>query len=314
MSEELRHESLLWDDNDQSWAFPNLGFHGGDDDCGKKLAADTTNPDGQAAARPDEGAAPPPAAKLPKKRGVGGGGGEEGKGGGGGGEQSEEHELHIWTERERRKKMRNMFSNLHALLPHLPPKADKSTIVDEAVNYIKKLQETLEKLQKQKLDKLHNTNNQVITRINYDPPSLITQQNFGIHQSREAFLAEMGSTSSTSAVTLASPPINQLFSGPELSAIFKTWTSANVVLNVCWKDAHFSVCGSKKPGLFTAICFVMEKHKLDVVSAQVSSDRNRCMYMIHARANGGSDQFQQAFSVEEIYKQAAAEIMLWVNS
>ncbi|KAL7118988.1 hypothetical protein ACP275_02G035400 [Erythranthe tilingii] len=312
MSEELRHESLLWDDDDQSWAFPNLGFHG-EDDCAKKLAADTTNiiPDGQAAARPDEVAPPPPAAKLAKKRG--GGGGEEGKGGGG--EQSEEHELHIWTERERRKKMRNMFSNLHALLPHLPPKADKSTIVDEAVNYIKKLQETLEKLQKQKLDKLHNTNNHVIARINYDPPSLITQQNFGIiHQSREAFLAEMGSTSSTSAVTLASPPINQIFSGPELSAIFKTWTSANVVLNVCWKDAHFSVCGSKKPGLFTAICFVMEKHKLDVVSAQVSSDRNRCMYMIHARANGGSDQFQQAFSVEEVYKQAAAEIMLWVNS
>lgn len=41
-------------------------------------------------------------------------------GGGGGGES--DHELHIWTERERRKKMRNMFSNLHALLPQLPPK------------------------------------------------------------------------------------------------------------------------------------------------------------------------------------------------
>ncbi|KAF3791597.1 Transcription factor [Nymphaea thermarum] len=33
-----------------------------------------------------------------------------------------EHEVHIFTERERRKKMRSMFSNLHALLPHLPPK------------------------------------------------------------------------------------------------------------------------------------------------------------------------------------------------
>ena len=42
-------------------------------------------------------------------------------GGGGGGVESE-HETHIWTERERRKKMRNMFSSLHALLPQLPPK------------------------------------------------------------------------------------------------------------------------------------------------------------------------------------------------
>lgn len=43
-----------------------------------------------------------------------------GDGDGDGGES--DHEMHIWTERERRKKMRNMFSSLHALLPHLPPK------------------------------------------------------------------------------------------------------------------------------------------------------------------------------------------------
>lgn len=33
-----------------------------------------------------------------------------------------DHDLHIWTERERRKKMRNMFHQLHALIPELPPK------------------------------------------------------------------------------------------------------------------------------------------------------------------------------------------------
>lgn len=35
-----------------------------------------------------------------------------------------DHEMHIWTERERRKKMRNMFASLHALLPHLPSKVN----------------------------------------------------------------------------------------------------------------------------------------------------------------------------------------------
>lgn len=35
-----------------------------------------------------------------------------------------DHEMHIWTERERRKKMRNMFATLHALLPHLPSKVN----------------------------------------------------------------------------------------------------------------------------------------------------------------------------------------------
>ncbi|GKE21992.1 transcription factor bHLH95, partial [Tanacetum coccineum] len=33
-----------------------------------------------------------------------------------------DHDLHILTERERRKKMRNMFHQLHGLVPHLPHK------------------------------------------------------------------------------------------------------------------------------------------------------------------------------------------------
>ncbi|KAL0365382.1 UNVERIFIED_CONTAM: Transcription factor [Sesamum angustifolium] len=294
MAEELGHE--LWDD--KTWEFPTFGA---EEDCGGKLAADVSNSEGQAEeARPASGAA------KGKKRSSAaiGTGDHQGRGGGGG--ESDDHELHIWTERERRKKMRNMFANLHALLPHLPAKADKSTIVDEAVNYIKKLQETLQALEKEKIDRLNGliTNNPII----YDP-SIITQQRLAI-QSREAFLAEQGS------VALANPNPNPdpMFSGPEFLSIFKTWTSPNVILNVCGRDAHINVCSMKKPGLLTAICFVMEKHKLELVSAHVSSDRNRSMYMIHARGNGGSEQLSQAFPVEDIYKQAAAEIMLWVNS
>ena len=37
-------------------------------------------------------------------------------------EASEQEKIHIFTERERRKKMRTMFTNLHALLPQLPTK------------------------------------------------------------------------------------------------------------------------------------------------------------------------------------------------
>ncbi|PIN08751.1 hypothetical protein CDL12_18671 [Handroanthus impetiginosus] len=303
MAEELGHEeNLLWED--QAWAFPSLGV---EENCIKNLAAENGSSDEQAAAK-DEEEPPPPVSKGRKRAAVkrkegGGDRGNERKSGGGG--ESDDHELHIWTERERRKKMRNMFANLHALLPHLPQKADKSTIVDEAVNYIKKLQQTFQNLQKQKLERLHGI---IIT----NNPSIITQKKLAI-QSREAFLAEQGSTDH-SAVTLANPRPNPPFSGPEFPAIFKTWTSPNLILNVCGKDAHISICSAKKPGLLTAICFVMEKHKVELVSAQVSSDRNKCMYMIHAHANGIPDQFQHAFPVEEIYKQAAAEIMLWVNS
>ncbi|KAK9287156.1 hypothetical protein L1049_015567 [Liquidambar formosana] len=203
--------------------------------------------------------------------------------------------------------MRNMFSNLHALLPQLPPKADKSSIVDEAVNYIKTLQQTLQKLQKQKLERLQGA-----AAINYvDPPSIITQQK-PAYNSREAFLADQVSSSSNLTITPATNSSNNnTLSASTFPVIFQTWTSQNVSLNVCGNEAQFSVCSQKKPGLLTTICYVLEKHKLEVVSAHVSSDYNRSMYMIQARASGASDQFPEAFPVEEIFKQAAGEIMLW---
>ncbi|KAL0376093.1 UNVERIFIED_CONTAM: hypothetical protein Scaly_0726900 [Sesamum calycinum] len=82
-----------------------------------------------------------------------------------------------------------------------------------------------------------------------------------------------------------------------------------------WRDAHISISSPKKPGLFTPIFFVLEKYKLEVVSAQASSAHDRRMCMIHARANGGAEQFPETLCLaEEVFKQAAVEIMLWVNS
>lgn len=42
----------------------------------------------------------------------------------GGSKKTSRGNMHIWTERERRKKMKTMFTDLHALLPHLPPKVN----------------------------------------------------------------------------------------------------------------------------------------------------------------------------------------------
>ncbi|XP_059650046.1 transcription factor bHLH95 [Cornus florida] len=282
------HEScFLWEN--QPWDFSNSDNSGGsNENLVKKLADSSSN--------------------SPKrsKNGKGistGEMNEEGKGGGGGGGESD-HEIHIWTERERRKKMRNMFSNLHALLPQLPPKADKSTIVDEAVNYIKTLQHTLQKLQKQKLERLQG----VATMNNFDT-SMITQPKLAMEVTREAFLADQVSSSCDN---MAMTTTNSL-SFSRFATTFQTWTSSNVILNVCGDQAQISVCSTKKPGLLTRICFVLEKYKLEVVSAHVSSDYNRCMYMIQARASGVPDQFPETFPVEEIYKQAATDIMAWVS-
>ncbi|XAR59438.1 hypothetical protein NMG60_11015278 [Bertholletia excelsa] len=224
--------------------------------------------------------------------------------------ESDDHEIHIWTERERRKKMRNMFSNLHALLPQLPPKADKSTIVDEAVNYIKSLQQTLQKLQRQKLERFQGAN----AATAFDPTSMITHHKLSV-DSREAFMADQVSASSSSVMAVPNNSSSSSLSAiPRFPPQFRTWTSSNVILNVCGDQAHINVCSPRKPGLFTAICFVLEKHKIDLVYALVSSDQNRTIYMIQARARTAPDQLPEAFPVEEIYKQAVAEIMMWVSA
>lgn len=154
--------------------------------------------------------------------------------------------------------------------------ADKSTIVDEAVNYIKTLQHTLQKLQKQKMERLHG-----VATMNYDLPSLVTPPKLAM-DTREAFVADQIS-SNTNSMPITST--NSSISSPQFPPIFQSWNSKNLILNVCGLDAQFCVCSPKKPGLLTGICFVLEKYKLEVVSAQVSSDNCKSMYMIHTHVS-----------------------------
>ncbi|PWA78891.1 Myc-type, basic helix-loop-helix (bHLH) domain-containing protein [Artemisia annua] len=213
-----------------------------------------------------------------------------------------DHDLHILTERERRKKMRNMFHQLHALVPHLPHKTDKSTIVDEAISYIQTLEETLQKIETKKLEKLYGTqsaaNSTTVSPIQSPKPALDT---------RESFLADQGSST-------VSPSSSSTFSFPISSpTVFQTWASPNVTLNVCGMDAFFNICSFPKRGLFTAICFVLEKNKVEMVSSEIYSDQCKCSFFIHAHVNA-RDQTVKDLSFEEIYKQAAMEIMRCVST
>ncbi|KAK8649016.1 hypothetical protein V6N13_129754 [Hibiscus sabdariffa] len=222
----------------------------------------------------------------------------------GGGDQSE-HEMHIWTERERRKKMRNMFSSLHALLPQLSAKADKSTIVDEAVTYIKSLQQTVQTLEKQKLEKLKSS-----TTVNYDQSSMITSP-VQAPQSREAFFT--GNQGPTNNFPMALD-MSQTFPAQMSPASFQTWFSSNVVISMCGDNAQINICSPRKPGTLSTILYILEKHRLEVVSAHVSSDQFRSMFMIHVHAGGLSEQFPGAMSIEETFKLAAGEMNLCLFS
>ncbi|RHN62177.1 putative transcription factor bHLH family [Medicago truncatula] len=192
-----------------------------------------------------------------------------------------DHEMHILTERERRKKMRNMFDSLHALLPELPSKADKSTIVDAAMKHIKNLEEIKEKLEKKKQEMLKS-----VSPLGSE--SSVINSQWHPYESREAFLADQGSSSynnNLSNAIVTSNPSNAFSISPPQQVGFQTWSSQNVVLNICGGEAQFCICSTKKPGLLTTIALVLEKHKIDVISANIMCNANGNFYMIMAHVS-----------------------------
>lgn len=234
--------------------------------------------------------------------------GKESDGGGGIGVGGElDHEMHIFTERERRKKMRTMFSSLHALLPLLPPKADKSTIVDEAVNYIKHCQQTLQKLQKLKLERLHS-----ITPVMSHDQTLISPQTLSL-DSREAFMADQVALNN-SANGPSNTPKAMVFPRFIIPLSFQTFNSQNVILNISGDQAFINICAPKRKGIFATICLVVEKHNLEMVSCHVTSPLDKMTAMMQVQSKIVADELPEGFSVEEIYKQAAIEMMHVVSS
>ncbi|XP_058088574.1 transcription factor bHLH95 isoform X2 [Magnolia sinica] len=259
------HGNLLWET--QSWAFSNSDNSGGSESKSVKQPPTESNSNSPTATVATEAGRKRGQSEVSKnmKGGIPTTDWNENKGG------ESDHEIHIWTERERRKKMRNMFSNLHALLPQLPAKADKSTIVDEAVSYIKTLQQSIQKLQKQRLE--------VIRGATTDYNKLMVTPRTPAIESRETFIADQ--TSSKNWAMINSPPV---LSFPCFPQSFQTWSSPNVVLSVSGNDAQISVCTARKPGTLTTIFYILEKHKLEVVTAHITSDYFRSMFMIHVNA------------------------------
>ncbi|KAH7575267.1 hypothetical protein JRO89_XS02G0072700 [Xanthoceras sorbifolium] len=191
--------------------------------------------------------------------------------------------------------------------------ADKSTIVDEAVNYIKTLQHTFQNLQRQKLERLEG-----LATCSAGPSTSTAPQKLDLNSSREAFLADQVSSGNSATVVEATNinPSNAISVPPAPYPVsFRTWSSSNVVLSVCGHEAQISICSQKKPGLYSTICYVFEKHKIEMVSALFSSYYTRRTFMIQAKVNRVSDQSPEANNpAEEIFKQAASELISWISS
>ncbi|KAM0909809.1 hypothetical protein ACQ4PT_014542 [Festuca glaucescens] len=214
-------------------------------------------------------------------------------------------ELHISTERERRKRMSDMFTKLHGLLPTLPDKVDKSSIVMETIHYIKSLEGTLSELEKRKLEK-QLVRGKVGAAVSSSaaglaPTSLVAPAPVVLPG------AGMWPTGAAPAPpvtvgTVTVPPVG-----------LQTWSGPNVVLSLSGNDACINVCVARRPGVLRMVMAVLEKHNIDVITSGISSDNARSMFTIQARINGASKQLGDDVPSEEIYKLALSEIMVWLS-
>ncbi|KAF7078057.1 hypothetical protein CFC21_082536 [Triticum aestivum] len=222
-----------------------------------------------------------------------------------------DRELHIITERERRRRMSEMFTKLHGLLPTLPDKVDKSSIVMEAIHYIKSLEGTVSELEKQKLERDFAAGGKLAAAANDGVSSSVAAampmgmatpvtglSGGGIWQTGAAQAPSMA----LGAVTVAPAPVP-----------LQTWSGPNVVLSLSGNYAYIHMSVARRPGVLTMVTAVLEKHGIDVVTTGISSDRSQCMYTIQARINGMSNQFGDTVACDDIYKLAVSEIMVWLS-
>ncbi|RLM73289.1 hypothetical protein C2845_PM15G08320 [Panicum miliaceum] len=252
--------------------------------------------------------------------------------------EMDDQALHIWTERERRKKMKNMFSTLHALLPQLPEKADKSTIVGEAVTYIKSLEGTVQRLEKLKQERMRAQ--QVAAGAGSSgaaparpPAPPAAQAPATAAATREAVLADMVQSWNAQEALMAElkaaatevvyaagtafdgatpapaplpPPV------PPRAPALQTWSSPNIVVCVAGDNAFINLCTPRHPGMLTRLFYVLERHRINVVTATVSSTPSHSMFFIQARINTAAlppPMLPENMTVEERYKLAVAEML-----
>ncbi|KAK1402408.1 2-C-methyl-D-erythritol 4-phosphatecytidyltransferase [Heracleum sosnowskyi] len=86
------------------------------------------------------------------------------------------------------------IARLHAMLPHLPPKSGKATIVEAAANYIKSLEDQVKELQTLKQEKLNGTetmNGSILSSaVNQEMPHVEMMETFVANQEARKDLSE----------------------------------------------------------------------------------------------------------------------------
>lgn len=150
---------------------------------------------------------------------------------------------------------------------------DKSSIVTETINFIKVLEGTVAKLEKRKRD------------LALARQAAAAAANFGAGSSSSAAAPPNAGAQGALELPQGWAWLPKQEPRPAAPIGFQTWSGRNVVLSVANDDAFISVCAGRRAGVLVLVLSVLEKHRLDVITAHITSDGAGCMFSIHARVS-----------------------------
>jgi hypothetical protein len=150
--------------------------------------------------------------------------------------------------------------------------AQKATIVEETVDYIKTSEGILMGLENVKLERivteLLGASSSCATPL---PPPMRHGGAPPPTASRESTLADMVNNWNAQQTAAAAPPRSP----------FQTWSAPNIVVSVTGNESFICVCAPRQSG---AVTKVLEKYHIDVITLNISSDENN-VFSIHTRVS-----------------------------
>lgn len=182
-------------------------------------------------------------------------------------------------------------------------------MVEKAMSYIRTLQGTLQKLEKQKQERTRAQEQQqvvVISSSSTTPTSSPTRHpapapaaSEPAPATREAALADMvqGLNAqeavvdklkvAAAAVVAGAGGGSSAAAAPEPVPVpaMQTWSAPNTVLSVADMDAVINLRTPRRPHMLNRLLDVLERHRIDVVSFSVSSDQSHNLISIQAHVS-----------------------------
>ncbi|KAI5059303.1 hypothetical protein GOP47_0025622 [Adiantum capillus-veneris] len=166
-------------------------------------------------------------------------------------------EIHIFSERQRRKGMTHLYTILHSLLPDAKPKTDRCTVLTEAMDYIHELQMRLNELGTQKNEILES----IAEQLQMDSSNLTGSRMQG-------------------GVENVGRNFDDLITEEMREEIL---AAADVVVRFCGRDAFITLNSPRRNGVWSAILHVLHEQDMDLLNVTLSTSNDMDYHCIHAK-------------------------------